>query len=158
MKGKIFLLLMFFLSIVTSCHDITKDLEDIATLDIQNSQNDVKNNRRDKQKPKLDYSFGEKHEHQHGGDVPFYASLKQVDKNLQLQIIVPYNNLFVTDIVITNYMHNIIFQESQMIIETRKAIDIIPANEYPYYVTIITPDHILTGIIKLVDVDEADEE
>ena len=158
MKGKIFILLMFLLSFVTSCQDTTKDLEDIATIDIQNSKNDVKNNRRDKQKPKLDYSFGEKHGHQHSEDDPFYASLKQVDNNLQLQIIVPYNNLFVTDIVITNYMNKIIFQESQMIIETRKDIDIVPANEYPYYVTIITPDHILTGTIKLVEDNEADEE
>lgn len=154
MKGKIFILLMFLLSFVTSCHDTTKDLENIATIDIQNSQNDAKNNRRDKQKPKLDYSFGEKHEHQHGGDVPFYASLKQVDNNLQLQIIAPYNNLFVTDIVITNYMNIIIFQESQTIIDTRKDIDIIPANEYPYYIKISTPDHILNGTITLVDDDE----
>lgn len=158
MKGKIFILLMFLLSFVTSCHDTTKDLEDIGTIDILNSLKNEKNNRRDKQKPKLDYSFGEKQEHQHGSDAPFYASLKQVHNNLQLQIIVPYNNLFVSDFVITNYMHKIIFQESQMIIKTRKDIDIIPANEYPYYVTIITPDHILTGIIKLVDEDEADEE
>ena len=154
MKGKIFILLMFLLSLVTSCHDTTKDLENIATIDIQNSQNDVKNNRRDKQKPKLDYSFGEKQGHQHGNDAPFYATIKQIDDHLKLQIIVQNGNLFVTNIVITNYIDKVIFQESQMIIDTRKDIDIIPANDYPYYLRISTPDHILTGTITLVDEDD----
>lgn len=141
--------------LLVACEDTFITIEDNISIDIKDitiqKKASASNNRNSK--AKLEYSINEKKGRPAGGDLPFMMQANLLNDTL----VISYSGeLILSDLVIKDSSEEVIIEERSILINKEKVSVISPIGNFPYFITITSPDAEVRGTITLVD--QEDEE
>lgn len=149
----ILVIYILFIGIFISCNNSPLLLEE--SLSISNIQSEGFMKKERKGKAKLEYSINEKKGHQQGFDYPFIMHINLTNDTLIINYSGELSN---ANFFIKDSKEEVIIDERLVFINKEKVNKIYPADSFPYFIEITSPDTDVKGVIKLVGDDEADEE
>jgi len=149
----ILVIYILFIDIFISCNNSPILLEDF--LSVSKTQLEGFSKKERNGKAQLEYSINEKKGRQHGFDYPFIMHINLTNDTLIINYSGELSN---ANFFIKDSKEEVIIDERLVFINKEKVNKIYPADSFPYFIEITSPDTDVKGVIKLVGDDEADEE